>query len=187
MRYLIGINGFAGSGKSAAANYLGREHGFETMKFAAYLKSATYGMLVKSGFEPGCAMAMIEGDRKEKYSSALGTTPREFMQWLGNGARDQFGDDFWTNKFINDFLMKELDACIVCDDVRYQNEADIIRNLGGYVVRIDRPGVGPVNGHVSENSLPDEFVDGIIRNDGAYQDLYDEIDHHMHRYLEDAA
>jgi hypothetical protein len=45
------------------------------------------------------------------------------------------------------------------------NEADAIVDAGGQVIRITRPGVGPVNGHVTERALDGYDFDGVFAND----------------------
>jgi hypothetical protein len=62
---------------------------------------------------------------------------------------------------------------VVITDVRFANEAAAIRSWGGEIIRIDRPGVGPVNGHVSE-AMPFE-PDEVIENDGTIEDLQDHL------------
>ncbi len=41
----------------------------------------------------------------------------------------------------------------VVSDMRYRNEAQAIRHRGGVLIRIERPGVGPINDHISEHDL----------------------------------
>jgi hypothetical protein len=53
---------------------------------------------------------------------------------------------------------------IVFADVRFPNEGDAIRALGGKIIRINRPGVGPVNGHTSETAMDNYPYDVILEN-----------------------
>ena len=41
----------------------------------------------------------------------------------------------------------------VVSDMHYRNEAQAIRHRGGVLIRIERPGVGPINDHISEHDL----------------------------------
>ncbi len=52
----------------------------------------------------------------------------------------------------------------VITDVRFPNEAQAIKEKGGYVIRIDRPGVKPINDHPSETSLDTWKFDYKIDN-----------------------
>ena len=56
-------------------------------------------------------------------------------------------------------------------DVRFPNEAQRIKDLGGVVWRVKRPGVGPANYHESETALDDWPFDAVLENDGNLVDL----------------
>ena len=52
---------------------------------------------------------------------------------------------------------------IVIDDVRFPNEAEMIRARGGKIWRLSRKGFEPSgDSHVSEAGLPDELIDGEV-------------------------
>jgi hypothetical protein len=59
---------------------------------------------------------------------------------------------------------------LVITDVRYENEAQRILDLGGVVWAIDRVGIKS-DGHASERPLPADLVDWTIYNDGTVADL----------------
>lgn len=143
---VIGLSGFAGSGKTTAAKHLVEAHGFVTVKFAGPLKAMMRAL--------GLGEREIEGDLKEVSHHLLaGKTPRYAMQTLGTEwGRAHFGDDFWVN-LARETVLDVLDqgGHVVIDDVRFANEAAAIVALGGAVLRVDRPGVGPVNAHASDN------------------------------------
>ena len=168
---VIGLTAYAGSGKTAVAEML-KKQGFSHAKFAAPLKAGFRGMLSEMGFRPDTIERMVEGDLKESSFGALsGSTPREWMQWLGNEARETFGEDVWVNPMIHKLLDFKAGPVII-DDVRYANEANAIRGLGGFIWHIDRPGVGPVNGHVSENIVPSDLT---INNDSDLLSLENDV------------
>jgi hypothetical protein len=54
----------------------------------------------------------------------------------------------------------------IITDTRFRNEADAIREAGGIIIRVDRPGVKPINNHSSETSLDHYQFDEYITNDG---------------------
>lgn len=64
---------------------------------------------------------------------------------------------------------------VVVPDTRFKNELRLIRNAGGKVVRVTRPGVEvPAWAHPSETEqmeIPDSEFDYIIRNDSTLEDL----------------
>jgi len=142
---VIALTGAAGSGKSTAARHLVSAHGYTLVKFAGPLK-AMMRMV-------GLADREIEGDLKEVPSAVLcGKTPRYAMQTLGTEwGRDIIGPDFWANVWF-DMAADVLDqgGRVVCDDCRFDNEAEAARKLGGLVLSLH--GRGGIEGdHVSES------------------------------------
>jgi hypothetical protein len=61
-------------------------------------------------------------------------------------------------------------------DCRYPNEAAAIRARGGLVLRVERPGVEPINAHRSEVALDGFDFDAVIDNDGSIEDLVAKLD-----------
>ena len=177
MALTIGINGYAGSGKSAVAQHLIAED-WARLKFADPLKAAFRALLLDMGTHEARIDRMIEGDLKElKMSRLNGRSPREVMQWLGAGARGSLGEDFYVNILMKKRIEKFKGRNVVIDDLRYGNESTAIRAMGGYIIRIERPHVGPVNGHESENLVGD--YDILIENKGSLDRLYADISEAM--------
>jgi hypothetical protein len=99
---------------------------------------------------------------------------REFLQELGTEIRDRIHPDAWVNGLMADYGLSTtwVDAKEelffpnwVISDVRFENEAQAIKDRGGYIIRINRPGVSAVNAHKSETSLDAWNFDEIINND----------------------
>lgn len=161
----IGFCGPAGAGKSTAAEHLMRHWRFQRVRFAGPLKA----MMLALGLDP----AQVDGDRKEEPSPLLcGRTPRQAMQWLGTEwGRNLIGPEFWISAWQAAVERSppgqpwtEGPKLIVADDVRFANEAKAIRDRGGIVVRIERPGAGSASGHAHASERMDFVPDRIIRN-----------------------
>lgn len=154
---LIGLTGKAGSGKSFAAERLIKMRGFERIKFADPLKDMLRAL--------GLNEHQIEGGLKEQPCTLLcGMTPRFAMQTLGTEwGRNTIGPDFWINIFCHRFLSGSIHRNVVCDDVRFKNEADTIRRLGGYIVHIRTAVESVAHTHASE--IFDLTYDSEILND----------------------
>lgn len=100
---------------------------------------------------------------------------RTFMQRFGTEAhREVFGYDFWVDQLLpyggsehapewHRSFPEGTDVAIITD-VRFTNEAQRIRNLGGLNYNIVRSGYGS-DGHVSEEGLPEDLIDRVITND----------------------
>jgi hypothetical protein len=152
-RMIIGLSGRIGCGKSTVAEHLAAAHGYHRHRMAGPLKA----MMRCLGLED----RHIEGDLKEVPCDVLGgATPRHAMQTIGTEwGRDTIHPDLWARAWTATLP----DAGdVVCEDVRFQNEADAIREAGGFVLRIER-GIAPGSAHTSENSLPEP--DYTIAND----------------------
>jgi hypothetical protein len=152
---IIGIAGYAGSGKSTVAELLIREHGFERLKFADGLKDMLRALGLSDGW--------IEGDLKETPSPLfLGHTPRHAMQTLGTEwGRQCIGEDFWVNYWtmrVKGRLASSMTSKIVVDDVRYPNELAAVQRFSGRLWWVSRPGVRPSSMHSSEHGLASELA-----------------------------
>lgn len=170
---LIGLSGFARSGKDTVAGMLMGLHGFQNIAFANKLKELLYktNPLVWAGEGDTLYVQRIVDDIGWEAAKA---TPevRELLQRIGVAARDIFGESFWIKQALGDL---DLSKKYVVTDVRFKNEAESILDLGGYVWRINRPGVGPANSHVSENDMTDWPFDAVIENDKDMQHLIEQV------------
>ncbi|MEM8575509.1 MAG: deoxynucleotide monophosphate kinase [Pseudomonadota bacterium] len=163
---IIGLTGRAGSGKSECAHFLQRRYGLEICKFAAPLKSMLYAL--------GLNAREIEGDLKQEPCNLLGgKTPRHAMQTLGTEwGRDLIDSDLWTNAWLRGLPS---DRSAVADDVRFPNEAALVRRLGGKVIEIVRPDLEPIPGeHPSETR--DFGVDVTVANDSDLDAMFSRLD-----------
>lgn len=146
---IIGLCGLASSGKSTAAAAL-EDIGFRRVSFADPLRR----MLLAFG------VTVDELADKEAPCAALcGRTVRYAMQTLGTEwGRELVGPDVWTRAWAREEAVKWAD--VVADDVRFPNEADVIRSAGGIVVRIVRPGL-IAGDHLSERQVINADVEII--------------------------
>ena len=55
---------------------------------------------------------------------------------------------------------------VVVTDARFPNEGELIYELGGVVIEIQREGVDTTDTHASEAGLPDWLIAGVVINDG---------------------
>lgn len=104
-----------------------------------------------------------------------GATPRRFMQMTGTEwGRDLICDTLWTDLWLRN--VARTTGPVVCDDVRFPNEADAIRTAGGFLVRVIRPGAGGgAAGHSSEGQdlgAPDD----TIPNDCSIEEFFARVD-----------
>lgn len=94
---------------------------------------------------------------------------REFLQKLGTESiRDVIHSNAWVTALMCDYKPAKLSEYYaskwIITDVRFPNEAQAIKNKGGLVIRVDRPGIKPINLHPSETALNDWEFDYKIAN-----------------------
>ena len=168
---LIGLYSPApGCGKTTVAD-LFIEH--QRVSFAAPLKRAVCNML----HDLGVAGVHYAYTDKEAIIPEINVSARHMMQTLGTEwGRACIHPDFWvmiarakTQRIMAD------GRSVVIDDVRFPNEAAMIRDLGGELWRIDRPGVSYNGDHSSEGGLEDITPDRVIVNDGTIDQLLEKI------------
>lgn len=174
MTMLIGIAGKAGAGKDTVADHLFWQHGFVKMAFADNLRCAANAIF---GIPMG---AMRDRETKEAVDPYWGMSPRRILQLLGNDAlKPVFGEDLWVKRWRMGYdLVKDTDDVVV-SDVRFDLEAKAIRELGGHIVHLERPGaglIGEAGAHASEAGVVAVAGDIFLHNDGNIAQLYDKID-----------
>lgn len=65
---------------------------------------------------------------------------------------------------------------IIIKDIRFENEADYIRKIGGTIWHIVRENAEPVNQHSSELGIAVQDSDTIIQNNGTLEEYRDKLD-----------
>lgn len=173
MGILIGLTGRAGSGKDTAADALVEQFGFVKMAFAAPLKR-TASVLFNL---PECYFH--DRDLKEKpLEDWDNLSPRHMLQLLGTeSVRNVFGDNFWIKRWISEYGQMTCDTNVVVTDVRYNNEAEAIRSLGGVIIHVRRPGENGLDSsagsHSSEKGVDfNSRRDSWVNNTGSIEDLH---------------
>lgn len=176
---LVGFTGRKFHGKDTAAKRLINE-GYIHLSFAEPIKQISR---ILFSFDD----EQLYGNRKEEIDERWGITPREVMQFLGTEVfREKIqdlitniGENFWVraveNK-ISKLKAENPDVKIVITDVRFENERDVIRNLGGIVVRVKRN----INNGINDNHPSEIFIDKMnvdydIENYGTIEELHNKV------------
>lgn len=179
---IIGLTGYAQSGKDTVANYLVKNHGFTRIAFADKIRDMLYEMNPMVNGEPLQISVDVDGWDKAKQRPSV----RLLLQNLGVAARKVIDEDVWIRAALS---AADLNQNVVITDVRFVNEADRIlyySNMTGETAeiwRIERPGVTAVNNHVSEHNMANYEVDQVFVNNGSIEDLETAIKTRMMAYL----
>lgn len=177
LKTIVGLIGFAHTGKSEVASLLMNEYGFMRIKFADGLKNMLRAI--------GLTEEEIEGDLKEKHCEKLcGQTPRHAMITLGTEwGRNLIHQDIWVLAWRK-YVLESAAERIVVDDCRFLNEARMIRRLGGVIWHIERPGYVPVKHHQSELEHLRIQADAQLKNDGTVGRLLEKVRYQAFRLLD---
>ncbi len=131
---IIGFAGKAGSGKTTIADIFVQNHGFTKVAYADPLKEA---LAVLTGLP---ISNFKDSFLKEQTLNEFNITPRKMMQLCGTEfVREMIHPDFWIirmNNTLKEFRKNK--RPVVIDDVRFENEAALIRNMGGVVIHLER-------------------------------------------------
>ena len=105
-------------------------------------------------------------------------TVRRILQWWGTEYRRAQDPDYWTKAWgrkISEYNVMQM--YVLVDDVRFMNELNVIKEHGGLIVKIERPGFDGANNHASETSLDDYTNwDGKILNDGTLEEFEQKVE-----------
>jgi dephospho-CoA kinase len=162
---IIGLSGFAQSGKDTVAERLVTEHGFERIAFADPIRKMIYAMNPKINGNPLDELVDDYGWDVAKKNPEV----REMLQQFGYAARVYLGEDIWIAAALR--KMDDKSKRYVITDVRFLNEAGTIKVLKGKIWRVERPEVEAANAHVSEWEMNAYNFDETIGNDGTVEQL----------------
>lgn len=165
------------SGKSSVAAYL-TSYGYRTVSFASPLKAMVRSFLAHAGYTHDQMDDLFGPAKKEQILPELGVSPRHLLCTLGTEwGRECISPDVWLKcwqRNVKYYLDNDLP--VVCDDVRFPNEAELIRKLGGELWMVTRPGVRRRGNHASEGSLDGyAYFDRRLSNAGSLMELYQAV------------
>lgn len=167
---LLGLSGKIGSGKDTFAQLL-EEH-MEYCKLKSFAYKLKYICAFLTGTELATQFTQIG---KNVFLEEWGMTIGEMQQKVGTeGMRDGVHPETWILSLFADYDPKEN---WIITDVRFVNEAEAIKERGGYVIRINGD---PANirmhskrdlTHPSETSLDNYRFDYVINNEPPLENL----------------
>ena len=167
---IIGLAGRKRTGKDTFAAVLCDEYGFTRVAFADALKEAALALdPIISPNGPGRVgrlgfyVDMLGWEVAKEHSEV-----RRTLQRYGVGIRD-IDPRFWIR--AAERAIQAADGPVVITDVRFQNEADAVEDMGGFVIRLTRPGLDMSDSHASEAGVDALDVGIDIANDSDVEAL----------------
>lgn len=180
---IIGLSGYAQTGKDTVAEHLIQRYGYKRVAFADPIRKALYSLdpKVRVAEMVGVSLANAVDSMGWEEVKRLSSDTRELLQRFGTEVgREMFGQDFWVDQAFRG-VSKFND--IVFTDVRFPNEFRSIKTREGIIIRIVKPGTAAVNYHASETALDNHNFDATIVNDGSKEQLFEQVDMVIKRYL----
>jgi len=168
---IIAFTGRMGSGKSTAIQIL-KDMGLDVVliKFADPL----YDM-------QEMIYRRIEGAYKRPETFVK---DRKLLQWLGTEwGRNHISETLWVDLWKADAHYTQENypwKIIVCDDVRFDNEAETVRSLGGKVIKLETTkytahNPNGISNHVSELGVDSKLIDDTILNNDSVDELRNQL------------
>jgi hypothetical protein len=199
---LIGLVGLKGSGKDTVGLYFEQQYGFSAISFADSLKDCVCAIF-------GWDRTMMEGRTPKSrlwreqndpwWAEKLGLpffSPRDAMTGFGTDVmRKHFHSEIWV--YNTERKIKSTFGPVVVTDIRFPNELEMIRGLGGKIIRVERgeqpywheTALRAINGdqeaidtlqqnkiHESEWRLINTPTDTVLHNNSSISSLYEECE-----------
>lgn len=178
---LIGFSGEMGVGKDEAAKAL-LGLGYQRIAFGDALKSmAMHGL--------GLTWDQVHGSQEEKAKELEwlrpGNSPRRILQTLGTEwGRELIDPNLWV-EVVRRAVLARPGGLVVIPDVRFENEAEMIRDMGGTVIHVRRgqqKRVGWLRSlfnrkHASERMPEVAQGDKVLMNNKTVADLHTAVRH----------
>lgn len=188
-KLIIGLAGQKGSGKDTAFERIHRILGGNAARFAfadrlKRLAAHSLGVDDLEWFDTAKNDPKAHIQSRGGQGIAGDVFARQFLQFLGEGAREFIGHWAWVEPVMLEIA--DADVAVACiTDVRYPNEAQSIIDDGGSIWNVH--GVEYVAPeHSSEVPLPNELIDLHINNN-VRDDDYANLDAQLATALAKAA
>jgi hypothetical protein len=163
---LIGLTGYAGSGKDTVRSILEERYDYDGLAFADPIRDMLSALLDSMGLSDEW---MTDRELKERDITGLGLSYRKMAQALGTEWGRALKESLWLDIAAAKIAMyRQYDSVgVVISDVRFPNEAEWVKAQGGVIWKIVRPGIEPVRAHASEDLIATLPYDYVIDNHGS--------------------
>lgn len=175
---IIGLSGYAQSGKSTVAKIMADDFGYEQVAFADGIRRAVFALnpVIPNGKTGGWdRLQDLVTKHGWEYTKVNNYEVRRLLQVFGTEVgRELFDEDIWVQELFK-VIGQSGSGNYVISDVRFPNEVGAVRAAGGIVWRVVRPFTGKVNEHVSETALDDLSFEKIVLNNSGINGLRKQV------------
>lgn len=152
-KIIIALTGPKGVGKSSIAKEIESQDWQDRciLSFAEPLRRmASHLMPMQNMTDPELKEAPIDW--------LGGKTPRQILQSLGTDwGRNMVSPTIWIDT-MRRIITEQAFETIIIDDCRFENEADMVRDMGGIVVGLEREGIAYTGEHASEMPVKADMI-----------------------------
>jgi hypothetical protein len=127
---------------------------------------------LRNGLHPNVWVNALMADYKQNVDL---NTYRYAKGYIENRESQQHEKKFPVSHYM-DYLDEVPFPNWIVTDTRFTNEAEAIKKKGGIIIRIDKPGVKPINDHPSEVGLDGWKFDYKIYNNSDIFDLKQNVE-----------
>jgi hypothetical protein len=183
MNIVVGLAGGKRVGKDTTASILVEKfqniYPVHTIAFADPIKEMLKVLLKYTGLNDGDFDALVNSNDKDvRLLPVVDSTYRTLAQTLGTEwGRDSIKGSLWVDVVRE--RISRLEGVIVVTDVRFENEASLIREMGGMVLHISRErDFESMDSHKSESGLVvnNDLGDMTVSNNSSIDSLRSKID-----------
>ncbi len=185
---IVGFAGPAGCGKDTAAQVMRLINGSRRLAFGDLVRKELWDIVFDGALPDGMpdwvvpkwvVESLFHSDLEgtDLYRKPTPETARRLLQWWGTDFRRATDRDYWVAKMDKEVAMSMACGCnaFAVSDVRFPNEANWIKALGGTVWQLARPGDSPLSdktrAHITEHALTGYHFHGLINNSGTLSQL----------------
>ena len=183
---IIGLCGNKRAGKDSFADHLiSKYKTIQKYSFAGPLKKACQIMFCLSAEQ-------IDGTLKETVDKRWGLSPRQIFQTFGTdlirneypklvpGSKvEKIGSSFWVYRFqiwYENWIKENPKKVLIITDIRFPDEFEVLKNMGGTIIKITRPSYSINDNHISEKNISKIDGDYHIINEGTLNEYQNKIE-----------
>ena len=133
MQRRVALTGAIGSGKTTVARELTEGISRDRAAILSFADGVRWEVAEAAATEDlpvgEIIWEMCHTEHKRRWRTAL-------QVWGTEVRRQIFGEDYWVERMRGRMELYDLDFVVVVDDMRFKNEADMLREEGFFLVRL---------------------------------------------------
>lgn len=173
---VVGISGFARSGKDTVGEYLVERYGYQRIAFADKVREVAQAFDFSIFLDGIGEISMSDIYSDETLANLRKSEEvRANLVFVAQTLRDVIGQNIWAEPVIQQIRRRPYQRFVITD-VRQENEANLLRhNFDTTIISVRRPGVIGAE-PIEASTIPGIVCDYTIDNNGSQEKLHKAID-----------